>query len=93
MNYKIVTLTEKEGKDILCFEEFDEMKIDLNETDQTNLRNLFYKIIELAIKEDFKFKLECTENYSKRLYIDVATEYIDQLNKELQLIIDDKPKL
>lgn len=93
MNCKIVTLTEKEGKDILHFEEFDGMNIELNETDQTNLRKLFYKIIESAMKEDFEFKLEYAENYNKVLYINVATEYIDQLNKELKKIMDDKPNL
>ena len=67
---KKVVLMEKNGKDIMKFNinsnAIDE--IDLNSTDQTNLRNLFYKIINQVLIEDFEFLLEIEQNY-KKIYI------------------------
>lgn len=67
---KKVVLMEKNGKDIMEFNinsnTIDE--IDLNSTDQTNLRNLFYKIINQVLIEDFEFLLEIEQNY-KKIYI------------------------
>ena len=61
---KKVVLMEKNGKDIMKFNinsnAIDE--IDLNSTDQTNLRNLFYKIINQVLIEDFEFLLEIEQN-------------------------------
>lgn len=90
---KRVVLMEKNGKDIMEFNinsnTIDE--IDLNSTDQTNLRNLFYKIINQVLIEDFEFFLEIEQNYKKNLYIEIATEYIKQLNVELDKIKDEIP--
>lgn len=90
---KRVVLMEKNGKDIMEFNinsnTIDE--IDLNSTDQTNLRNLFYKIINQVLIEDFEFLLEIEQNYKKNLYIEIATEYIKQLNVELDKIKDEIP--
>lgn len=90
---KKVVLMEKNGKDIMKFNinsnTIDE--IDLNSTDQTNLRNLFYKIINQVLIEDFEFLLEIEQNYKKNLYIEIATEYIKQLNVELGKIKDEIP--
>lgn len=90
---KKVVLMEKNGKDIMEFNinsnTIDE--IDLNSTDQTNLRNLFYKIINQVLIEDFEFLLEIEQNYKKNLYIEIATEYIKQLNVELDKIKDEIP--
>lgn len=90
---KRVVLMEKNGKDIMEFNinsnTIDE--IDLNSTDQTNLRNLFYKIINQVLIEDFEFLLEIEKNYKKNLYIEIATEYIKQLNVELDKIKDEIP--
>ena len=90
---KKVILMEKNGKDIMEFNinsnTIDE--IDLNSKDQTNLRNLFYKIINQVLIEDFEFLLEIEQNYKKNLYIEIATEYIKQLNVELDKIKDEIP--
>ena len=90
---KRVKKKKKNGKDIMEFNinsnTIDE--IDLNSTDQTNLRNLFYKIINQVLIEDFEFLLEIEQNYKKNLYIEIATEYIKQLNVELDKIKDEIP--
>lgn len=94
MENKKVILKEKNSKDILEFEvgNGETLDIDINSTDQSNLRNLFYKIIQECLKEPFSFQLSIEDGYNKSLYIDVSQEYIKQLNIELNKILDEVPE-
>ena len=91
---KKVKLFEEENNSYLEFNINNtcKMKINLNSDDQTDLRNLFYSIIEQATKEDFNFELEVLEGYNKTLYKEISEEYIRQLNQELLKIKQEMPK-
>ncbi|MDD4406713.1 MAG: hypothetical protein PHF30_01585 [Bacilli bacterium] len=73
-------------KDILefCFEK--PLEIKLNEEKSDSMEKVFSKLLEILIKEKVELKLRIESNYSKRLFIDVITAYIDDLNKEIKKI-------
>ena len=84
---KKALLTEEKGKDVLQLNLVNgTVNIDFNSTDQTSLRNVFYAIINNILQEDFEFELDISEGYKKQLYIDIAQEYLKQLNTELKSI-------
>lgn len=93
MENKVVQLKEENKRDILIFNINSNLtkKIDLNDKNQTYLRELFYDIINQAFEEDFEFVLEVDSEYKKNLYIEISEEYIKQLNSELKKIIQDIP--
>lgn len=92
---RMVILCEKEGNDILEFElKKGNKEININSEDQNGLRSLFYSIISEAMEEEFSYSLNVQEGYEKQLYIEIATEYLNQLNTELneiRKIADDDP--
>ena len=67
--------------------------INLNSEDQTQLREMFYKIIEKCFSEEFEFRLVVEENYSKDLYKEISEEYIKQLNKEIVKVKESIPEI
>lgn len=90
-----VILEEREKCDYLLFKlNSNEMRINLNSEDQTSLRTLFYEIIKLTFTEIPIFDLTYdSQTYTKQLFIDIATEYIKQLNLEITKIIEQKPNI
>lgn len=95
MVYKKVTLkSTEEGKDILLFNLGESYQIDLNSSDQSYLRDVFSKILSLLIEDyQLRFELDVEANYNKRLFIDIAEEYIIELNKELDIIVNEMPNI
>lgn len=93
MENKKVVLKEKDGKDILEFEILynEKIEININSKDQSDLRKLFYRVIEETMKAPFVFELDIENGYNKTLYIDVSTEYIRQLNLEISKVIEEMP--
>ncbi|MDD8049356.1 MAG: hypothetical protein PHH04_07140 [Thomasclavelia sp.] len=89
-----VELKEVEKKDILEFHlgEGSSVSIDFNDKDQSQLRKLFYEIIKYAIEEPFELELKITDGYRKNLYIEIAKEYIKQLDTELKRILSEIPE-
>lgn len=94
MESKVVQLKEENGEDVLEFNINSDLtkQIDLNNKDQTGLRELFYDVINQAFEEEFQFILNVNPNYKKTLYIEISEEYIKQLNSELKKIIQDIPE-
>jgi len=90
-----VNLEERNGKNVMIFPlNSTEYLMDLNSEDQTNLRTVFYEIIKLSFSVIPEFKLVYdTSTYTKQLYIEIATEYIKQLNTEILKIIEMQPSL
>jgi len=90
-----VILEEKDSKSILSFKiDSKDLHIDLNSEDQTSLRILFYEIIKLTFSEIPVFSLLYdSKSFTKQLFIDIASEYIKQLNNEIAKIIEQKPKI
>jgi len=85
-------LLNENGTDFLCLRIIDDkLKIDLNSEDQTTLREIFVKIIKRLFVEDFEFIFK-TESYEKKLFLDIAKDYIDKLNAEIKKIIPEIPE-
>ncbi len=87
MDKKQAILSEKDGKDILTlYLKNGSVEIDFNNSDQSHLRTVFYSVIENILEEDFEFQYITEEGYEKSMYIEIAEEYIKQLNGELRSI-------
>lgn len=74
---------------ILAQEKPDEYVVNLNsDTSQSELKKVFSKLLELIIENDVKLVLKIAEGYSKVLYMDVCTVYIDDLNREISNVAE-----
>ena len=74
---------------ILDLEKPDEYVVNLNsDTSQSELKKVFSKLLELIIENDVKLVLKIAEGYSKVLYMDVCTVYIDDLNREISSVAE-----
>lgn len=92
MEYK-VELRKVEEINYLVFNiDAEELNIDLNSSSQSNLRDLFYKIINKLFVEKIVFILEKQEGYSESLYIDIAEDYIKKLNNEIENVYNNMPE-
>lgn len=92
MEYK-VELNKIENKNYLIFfVDNDELKIDLNSSEQSALRDLFYKIINKLFEHKVNFNLEIHDGYSEMLYIDIAKDYIKKLNDEIDKVYNNMPE-
>ena len=88
-----VLLTVVGESDVLNFildqEKPDEYVVNLNsDTSQSELKKVFSKLLELIIENDVKLVLKIAEGYSKVLYMDVCTVYIDDLNREISNVAE-----
>lgn len=88
-----VLLTVVGESDVLNFildqEKPDEYVVNLNsDTSQSELKKVFSKLLELIIENDVKLVLKIAEVYSKVLYMDVCTVYIDDLNREISSVAE-----
>lgn len=84
-----VVLIENEGKNLLRFDmKDDSINIDLNSEEQESLRNLFNKLLNVAVNEEITLKLKISEGYTNVLFKEIAEEYIGQLNAEIKSIRD-----
>lgn len=89
MEYDVYLLKENE-KDILRFNLNKRYDIDLNSSDQTSIKDLFYKIIELSFEDEIVFKLN-SEKHGQDLFYEVAVDYIEKLNAEVKQIRSETP--
>ena len=75
------------GRDVLTlYLKNGPVEIDFNNNEQNYLRKVFYSIIENVLEEDFEFEYGTADDYEKKLYIEIAQEYIKQLNSEIRSI-------
>lgn len=86
-----VTLTVLNEIDVLIFsldeDNPEKYKINLNSsTSQSEIKDVFAKLLEILIENDILLELKIADGYSKGLYKDVCTEYISDLNREIQQI-------
>lgn len=81
----VVMLQVYESQDTLLFNFNEPLAVNLNSEDsQTELKNVFAHLLNLLIGDDIELELSIQEGYSRGLLIDVAQEYIKELNKELK---------
>ena len=83
-----VELKKEEELDILEFQLDSPVKINLNNSNNNDLKEMFEVILKELIKKKFEFQLEVQENYKTELYKDVCTEYINALNEEIKETIE-----
>ncbi len=83
-----VTLKNDNEKDVLLFDIGEGETIDLNNDDQSKLRELFYKIIKKVIneKKEVKFTLYEEEGYENNLFKNISRDYLLELEKEIAKI-------
>ena len=89
-----VELVKKEEKDVLVFrlcpEDYpDGISVDLNsEQGQNDLKNIFSALLEEMVKTKITLHLTIEEGYSSNLFVDVCTDYISSLNKEIDQVYE-----
>ena len=93
--YSVKLYKNNEDKDVLFFSINDKnFEIDLNSDEQTTLRDLFYEVIKKCFSEKPKFELVYDETlYTNKLFIEISNEYLQHLNSEVEVIINDIPNL
>lgn len=85
INVKLSALDE--DTDILSFHisEDDLPQINLNNaTCQNDLKNVFTKLLQLAVEDDISLEFSIEDGYARGLYKDVCSEYIMDINRELR---------
>lgn len=90
-----VELKKIEECDCLVFAFADKVFwINLNSEDQNTLKDLFFAIIRLTFNEQPVFELSKeSESYPIGLFVEIAKDYLNDLNTEIEKIIENKPKL
>ena len=91
MNQKQIKaiLYDENDVDYLCFEISEECKYPINlNSDESpkQLKEMFSKLLSELIDSDIETIFEKSEEYSRRLYIDVCEEYVKDLNRELRSV-------
>lgn len=83
-----VELKKEEDVDILEFQFDNPVKINLNSSNNKDLKEMFEILLKELIKKKFALKLNVQNNYKTELYKDVCNEYINSLNEEIKETIE-----
>ena len=86
LNVKLCT--ENENNDILLFR-FDDGdgKVHLNtDSCQAEMKEVFSRLIRLLIENDVTLMLTIDDDYGRNLYKEVCSEYISDLQKEIDSV-------
>ena len=63
------------------------ISVNLNSAEsQKELKDVFSNLLSILTNEDIEIILDYPDDYSRRMYIDVCSEYIKDLNRELQSV-------
>ena len=70
-----------------------EYYVNLNsENSQNDLKTIFSILLEQMIENPIELEFEIAQGYKSGLYIDVCTEYIKELNREIKQVIKKIPQ-
>lgn len=85
---KIKVYLETKGKeDYMCFEFEKEKTVCLtNEDCQNDLKDVFNTLLKELLIQPIRLEYFQNKSFSKGLYIDVCTEYIKDLNREINSV-------
>lgn len=83
-----VELKKEEDVDILEFQFDNPVKINLNSSNNKDLKEMFEILLKELIKKKFVLELNVQDNYKTELYKDVCNEYIYALNEEIKETIE-----
>ena len=83
-----VLLTATGDADTLVFdldkENPDKYLINLNgDSNQDDIKEVFFLFFQLLVDDDVTLNYIVSDGYSKKLFIEVCQEYVEELNKEL----------
>ena len=86
-----VVLTVIGETDVLIFDLDDtapeKYAINLNDSmGQSEIKRVFSKLLEILIDEDITLEFKVAEGYSKGLFRDVCSEYVQDLNREIKQV-------
>jgi hypothetical protein len=87
LKIKVILKLDDKGKDLLEFGFRKPEFIYLNTEKSTSMENVFAKMLEIMLDKKIELELEIDKEYTKKLFIDVVTSYIDDLNKEIKKIV------
>lgn len=87
-NIIYVELKKENELDILEFQFENPVKINLNNSNNRDLKEMFEVLLKELIKKKFTLKLNVSNDYKTGLYIDVCNEYIYALNEEIKETIE-----
>ena len=87
---EVKLFAENTDDDILSFAfEDDECRVNLNsDSCQGELKEVFSKLVKLCLQNDVTLKMRIEDGYSRGLYKDVCSEYVTELQRELDRIKD-----
>ena len=82
---EVELIAESTDDDILLFKfEDGDCRVNLNtDSCQVELKEVFSRLIKLSIENEITLSLRIQDGYSRGLYKDVCTEYISELQREL----------
>lgn len=84
MDVKATVITDEQGQDVMRFMFEQPMDVSLTGTNGTkDLKELFARLMGLILKDDVQVTFEKTSGYENQMYVDVCSEYVRALNKEL----------
>lgn len=85
---KVELLTKDPDSDILRFYVGDSPRdVNLNDPNcQSALKSVFAILLKKIMQEDIKLELEIAEDFKRGMYKEVCTEYIGDLNNELDRV-------
>lgn len=89
-----VLLTSLNGTDVMIFYVNDDkypdgIQVNMNSSDgQNDLKKVFSALLERTIESELILVLEIPSEYTKGLYREVCTEYVNDLNGELKIVCD-----
>lgn len=91
---KVELIAPDPDTDILSFYVDDQpIDVNLNSAEcQSSLKDVFAALLKLLIYSDINLELSVGEEYKRVMYVEVCTEYINDLNRELADVKDELRK-
>lgn len=83
-----VELKKEDEVDMLEFKFDNPVKINLNVSNNKDLKGVFEVLLKELINKKFSLELKIQEGYKTELYKDVCNEYINALNEEIKETIE-----
>ena len=83
-----VELKKEDEVDMLEFKFDNPVKINLNASNNKDLKGVFEVLLKELINKKFSLELKIQEGYKTELYKDVCNEYINALNEEIKETIE-----
>lgn len=81
---------DKDDTDVIELEFDNVIEINLSKNEQSNLSEVFSNMLKIALAEKFNFELNIDESSNNKIIIEIASGYIEELNKELNNLYEEE---